>query len=140
MNDELITGLTGIESKHDIRARGVWITGQNAYFDVRMTNVNSDSQKNQSIEKILKKNENEKKRHYNSRIMNIEHGTFTQLIFAIYGGVGPEWVKFHQYLADRIAFKSGDRYDTVLSWIRCKISYIVLRASLLCQRKPISFR
>ena len=134
VNDELITGLTGVESKPDIRARGVWRTGQNAYFDVRITNVNADSQKNQSIAKILKKHENEKKRNYNSRIMNIEHGTFTPLIFAINGGVGPECVKFHQHLADRIALKSGDRYETVLSWIRCKISFIVLRASLLCIR------
>ena len=41
--------------------------------------------------------------------MNIEH---TPLDFAINGGVGPECVKFHQHLADRIAFKSGDRYET----------------------------
>ena len=66
--------------------------------------------------------------------MNTEHGTFTPLIFAINGGVGPECVKFHQHLADRIALKSGDRYETVLSWIRCKMSFIVLRVSLLCIR------
>ena len=134
VNEELITGLTGVESRPDIRARGVWRSGQNAYFDVRVTNVNADSQKNQSIEKILKKHENEKKRQYNCRIMNIEHGTFTPLIFAINDGVGPECVKFHQHLADRIASKSEDRYETVLSWIRCKLSFIVLRASLLCIR------
>ena len=93
VNDELITGLIGVESKPDIRARGVWRTGQHAYFDVRITNVNADSQKNQSIEKILKKHENEKNRKYNSKIMNIEHGTFTPLIFAINGGVGLECVK-----------------------------------------------
>ena len=45
VNDELITDLTGIESKPDIRATDVWRTGQNAYFDVRITNVNADSQK-----------------------------------------------------------------------------------------------
>ena len=45
--------------------------------------------------------------------MNIEHGTFTPLIFAINGGVGPECAKFHQHLADRTASKSEDRYETV---------------------------
>ena len=89
VNVELITGLKATESKPDIRARGVWRTGQNAYLDVRITNANADSQKNQSIAKILKKHVNEKKRNYNSRIMNIEHGTFTPLIFSKNGGVGP---------------------------------------------------
>ena len=69
VNDELIIGLTCIESKPDKRARGVWITGQNSYFDVSTTNVDAVSQKNQSIEKIVKKHENEKKRQYNSRIL-----------------------------------------------------------------------
>ena len=66
--------------------------------------------------------------------MNIEHGTFAPLIFALNGGVGPEWAKFHQHLADQIASKSDDRYETFLSWIRCKLSFIILRASLLCIR------
>ena len=37
----------------DIRANGVWRNAQNSYFDVRVTNVNSDSQKNMPVEKIL---------------------------------------------------------------------------------------
>ena len=63
--------------------------------------------------------------------MNIEHGTFTALTFAKNGGACPECAKFHQHLADRIAFKSDDDM-TVLSWIRCKISLIVLREIILC--------
>ena len=77
LNGEHINGLTGNESRSDISARGVWRNGQNAFFDIRITNPNSNSQIHQPIENILKRHETEKKRQYNSRVMNIEHGTFT---------------------------------------------------------------
>ena len=47
-----VVGLTGDEARSDVRARGVWRNGQNAYFDIIIT---SNSQKNQPIEKVLKK-------------------------------------------------------------------------------------
>ena len=37
---------------------------QNACFDVKVTNVNSDTQKNMPVEKILSKHEQDKKRNY----------------------------------------------------------------------------
>ena len=70
------------KARPDIRARGVWRQGQNAFFEIRLTNVNAKSQKNQTVETILKKYEKKKKRPYNSRIMNVEHGTFTPLVFS----------------------------------------------------------
>ena len=38
-------GHTGNEARPDIRARGVWRQGQNAFFDIRLTSVNNNSQK-----------------------------------------------------------------------------------------------
>ena len=38
----------------------------------------------------MKKHEQEKKRNYNRRIMNIENGTFTPLVFSVFGGMGKE--------------------------------------------------
>ena len=49
-------------------------------------NVNANSQKNQTVKTIFKKHEQEKKRAYNSRIMNVEYGTFTSLVFSSIGG------------------------------------------------------
>ena len=127
VNGEQVVGLTGDEARPDVRARGVWRNGQNAYFDIRVTNTSSNSQRDQPIEKVLKKHEAEKKRQYNDRIMNIEHGTFTPLIFALNGGVGTECSIFHKHLAERIASKTKDKYDCllILNWIRCKISFMV---------------
>ena len=140
LTGETVQGLTGDSARPDIRARGVWRQGQNAYFDVRITNVNSESQKHLSISTILEKHEKEKKRQYNQRIMNIEHGTFTPLVFSISGSVGTECSKFHKQIANAIALKSEERYDRIYSMIRCRLSFLILRSALLCIRGSRSHR
>ena len=40
------------EARLDIRARGFWREGQNAYFDVRTTNADNNSQRNKTIKAI----------------------------------------------------------------------------------------
>ena len=39
---EKIPGNTNNEARLDIRARGLWRPGQNAFFDIRLTNVNAN--------------------------------------------------------------------------------------------------
>ena len=134
LEGENIAGLTGDEARPDVRARGFWRHGQNAYFDVRVTNANSDSQSNMTSAKVYAKHEAEKKRNYNQRIMQIEHGTFTPLVFSVNGGIAPECEKFHKHVAERISEKTGEKYNHVISWIRCKLSFLILRAALMCVR------
>ena len=90
LTGEIVNGLSGDNARPDIRARGVWRDGQNAFFDVRVTNTNAESQKHSTSEKILEKHEKEKKRQYNRRIMNVEHGTFTPLVYSVCGAMGAE--------------------------------------------------
>ena len=82
----------------DVRARGFWRKGQNACIDVRVTNPGAATQAQTSIEKILEKYDRDKKRAYNERIMNVEHGTFTPLVFTVFGGMGQENEKYHKHL------------------------------------------
>ena len=77
LEGKIINGLSGVNAKPDVRARGFWWEGQNAFFDVRITNTNLESQRHLTPEKIFTKHEREKKIQYNNRIMNVEHGTFT---------------------------------------------------------------
>ena len=116
--------------------------GQNAYFDIRVTNPSTNSKRNQPIEKVLNKIESEKKQQYNDRIMHIEHGTFTHWFFALNGGFRYRMLNFfHTHLADRIASKAKEKYDSVLNWIRCKISFMVYGFSfMLCIRGSRSFK
>jgi hypothetical protein len=134
LEGEHVKGISGDEARPDVRARGVWRPGQNAFFDIRVTNPNAQSQIHLSNKQIFQKHEKEKKRNYNDRVMNIEHGTFTPLIFSTNGGEGPECSMFHKHVAERIAMKTDDRYEKILTWIRCKISFLVLRSSLMCIR------
>ena len=136
---EVVKGLLGDNARPDARARGFWRQGQNAYFDVRVTNTNADSQKHLTTDKILERHEKEKKRHYNHRIMNIEHGTFTPLVFSVNGSTGKECSMFHKHLAEMIATKSGERYEKIISIIRCRLSFLILKSSLMCIRGSRSF-
>ena len=140
VSGEIFNGLSGDSARPDIRARGVWRAGQNAFFDVRVTNTQSASQVNQTTESVLRKHEQEKKRCYNKRIMNIEHGTFTPLVFAVSGGMGKECSMFHKHVAERIAVKSGERYERILSTIRCKLSFLILKSALMCVRGSRNFK
>ena len=134
-NENLNNGsIESINARVDIRSRGFWRRGQNSYFDVRVTNAEADSQSHQTLENVLKKHEREKKRSYNNRIMNIECGSFTPLIFTVRGSMGPECEIYHKFLASKIAEKTGENYSKVMSYIRCKLSFIIIRSALLCLR------
>ena len=70
--------------------------------------------------------------------MNIEHGTFTPLVFSVNGVMSKEcpmfhpW--FHKYLAQKIANKTNERYEKIIAIIRCKLSFMILRSCLMCIR------
>ena len=44
MDNQRIDGRAGDEARPDIRARGIWRQGQNVFFDIRLTNINANSQ------------------------------------------------------------------------------------------------
>ena len=131
---EIIEGLSRNASRPDIRARGVWKAGQNAFFDVRVTNAHSPSQIHLTTESALKKHEQEKKRNYNRHIMDIEHGTFIPLVFSVSGDMGKECSMFHKHVAERLAIKTSKRYGKIISTIRCKLSFLILKSALMCVR------
>ena len=131
IGNEELNGLTGDDARPDIRARGVWWQGQNAFFDIRLINTNACSQKHLPVITILEKHEKEKNRTYNSRIVNVEHGTFTPLVFSLTGGAGPETSMFHKHIDQKIANKIEEKYEKVQPLIRCKLSFLILRSVLL---------
>ena len=128
------------DARLDIRARGFWRHGQNAFFDVRVTNADSDSQQDTTLKAILLKHELEKKRNYNRRIMEVEHGSFTPLVFTTSGVMSHECSIFHKALAEKISVKQGERYEEVMRYLRVKLSFLALKSTLLCLRGSRSSR
>ena len=72
--------------------------------------------------------------------MQIEHGTLTPLIFTTSGAMGKECMKYHKALAEKISDKKGECYEDVMRFIRIKISFLALKATLLCLRGSRSTR
>ena len=122
------------EARLDISARGFWQDGQRAFFDVRVFNPFAPTHLQSSLAKCFEKNEREKKRKYNQRIIQIEHGTFSPLIFTPYGGVSRETEHFTKTLSAKLAEKRDVPYATVINWMRSKISFALIRSAILCVR------
>ena len=69
------------EARTDVSARGFWGRGSKAFVDIRIFNPVAKRYSNQTLSAAHKRNENEKKKKYNERIQQIEHGSFTPSCF-----------------------------------------------------------
>jgi hypothetical protein len=118
----------------DVSARGIWVKGSRAFFDVRVFNPLAPSYFNQTLKATHKSNEAAKKREYGERVLQVEHGTFTPLVFSSLGGMSPECSHFYNHLADKISEKRGIPNSKARSWIRTKLSFCLLRSTHLCLR------
>ena len=79
-------------------------------------------------------NENEKKRKYNNRVINVEQGCFMPLAFSAKGGMGHECKTFYSVLAEMITMQWKQEYCITMSWLRRKFSFLLMRSVLLCVR------
>ena len=75
-----------------------------------------------------------KKRKYEQRIREIEHGSFSPLMFGTTGGVGPTASLFLKRLALLLSEKNQRPYSINMNLIRCKYSFSVLHSSIPCLR------
>ena len=62
-----------------MKADGFWSRGATAFFDVRVTHVNSKCNQGRPTQMIFKEHENEKKRKYQQRVLDVEMGTLPPL-------------------------------------------------------------
>ena len=92
------------------------------------------SYRNTQLSSILKQHENRKKSEYGQRIQEIEHGCFSPLVLTTTGSMAKEATAFYQRLASLISDHRNEKYSTVMGWIRCRISFSLLRSALLCIR------
>ena len=118
----------------DVSARGVWVRGSRAFFDIMVFNPLAPSYLNSTLKASHKSNENLKKRKYNDRILQVEHGSFTPLIFTNFGGMGVEGSNFYKKIAEKLAEKRDIASTLAKSWVRTKLSFCLLRTTNLCIR------
>ena len=70
------------KARLDVSAIGIWNPMEKTFLDVRIVHPNAKSHKDQPIQQLYKNNENEKKRAYNNRIIQVEKASFTPLVFS----------------------------------------------------------
>ena len=80
------------DARLEIRARDFWDPQSSAFFDVRACHPNAEPYRDQKPQQIYRIHENDKKRLYSRRVLDLEHGLFTPLVFTTTGGMGKECI------------------------------------------------
>ncbi len=123
--------ITADGARLDIVATGLYGRCERTFMDVRITHANAPSNRTLSLEQIYSRNENEKKRKYNSRVIETEKSTFVPLVFTTTGGTGKECSRYHKRVAELIAARRNEKLSHVTSYIRTKISFSMLKSTLV---------
>ena len=113
---------------------------QRAFFDVRVFDLSAQKYSGLEVWKCFQQNKIEKKRHYNERVTAVENGTFTPLVFSTTGGMGRECKTFYTRLCQMLAEKRKVSTQQTTDYIRTKLSFSLLRSTLLCSRGARSFK
>lgn len=67
----------------DIAADNFWGDHQQVFLDVKVFNPHTPSYKKSSITSVYVQQEKEKKRQYQECIKEVEHGSFSPLVFSV---------------------------------------------------------
>ena len=108
------------EARLDIRCRGFWQFGEDAFYDIRVFNPFAASNKNQANTPLtfIYASMIKKKRSYDQRVHEVEHGSFVPLVFSATGGMGPSTTVAYKRLASLLSQKRDHPYAETMRWFR----------------------
>ena len=122
------------DARSDIKCFGFWTNSRFAFFDVKVVSPFAKSYSSLSTKQLFRQSEKAKNREYRERILNVEHGDFTPLVFTTSGGMAPQSQIVTKRIAQRLSEKKNVSLSVVSGWLRCRISFALLRTTLLCVR------
>ena len=131
---------TSDEARSDIRAAGFWTGREDAFLDVRVFHANAPSNRTRTLQEACRHHEHLKWLEYEERIVNVDRGSFCPLLFLTYGAVGPLCDRFLKRLAGKISDLDKANYSEVMAYLRCRISFALLRSTVMCIRGSRSSR
>ena len=131
---ELKSTNTADEARLDVSARGLFVPYQKVFADIRVINPRAMRYEHQTPEQILETNEQEKKRHYCRRVLEVENATFSPLIFTTNGGMGRECIVFYNRIAQELSIKWNTQPSQTIAWLRTRISFALCRSTHMCVR------
>ena len=135
------TANTEDHARLDIAANGLW-GGRNErnFVDVRVFNPHAPTNKNTPLQSAYRTHEKMKKRAYQQRVLEIEHASFTPVVLSATGGMANEATFFYKRIASLLALKWDQPYSTVMTWLRCRITFALLHSAIQCLRGARSSR
>ena len=77
----LRSAATSSDPRLDVKAGGFWSLGETAFFDVRVTHVNSKTNQGKPAAAMFKEQESEKKRNYQQRVLEVDDGLLYSTYF-----------------------------------------------------------
>ena len=122
------------EARADIAGRGFWVTGQMAFLNVRVFNPIAKRYVHMDTSKAYQLNEKEKKKNYNERILEVEHGSFMPIVMSAYGGIRKKGNKFYSRLAELLVEKKSQQLSVMASLIRRKLIFALINSMCMCIR------
>ena len=119
----------------DVKAQNFWDSStSSAFFDVRVFNSHAPSNCKTSTAACYQRHELEKRRAYERRIIEVEHGSFTPIVLSTSGGWVPSATVAFRRLAGLLSIKHSQPYSTTLGFMRCKITFSLIESTIMCLR------
>ena len=83
---------------------------------------------------VLAEHERRKKSEFAERIINMDRGTFTPLIFTTAGCCAPECSRFIKRLCGLLSRGEKKKYAEMTTYVRCRLAFELLRSTIMCIR------
>ena len=129
-----MSGNTSDKARLDVSGVGVWGSHERTFLDIKVFHPNCASYVDKDIDQLYVQHENMKKRDYRERVLNVEHGSLTPIVFTTSGGAGPEANKHHKRIAQLMALKKKGEYSVIIQYIRTRLRFNLLRSILVAIR------
>ena len=111
-----------------------------AFFEVRVFDSNAKRCSTKSLQGCFTNNEKEKKRQYNTRVLQVENRSFSPLVFNINGRMSWEASKCYSRIAEMLCEKHDEHHLLTMFWMRRKPSFSLMRSIIMCIRGSKTFK
>jgi hypothetical protein len=122
------------KARLDVSSVGLWSPRERNMMDIRVFHPNAPSYMNKTLKSLFKTHEQQKKREYNSRVINKEKSTFTPMVFSTFGGMSKECLQAIRRAAGVIAEKRKEKYSDVMGHLSTMLRMCMLKSVLLSVR------
>eukprot|EP00116_Pleurobrachia_bachei_P012842 sb/3473104/ len=86
------------------------------------------------VETTLRRHEDEKKRKYLDRVIQVEKATFTPVVFSTSGAMGNDADRLYKRIAKNLSVKNKNSYADTIRYIRQRLAFCLLKTTVISLR------